>query len=251
MVVFLKSTKNGCFSEINQKWLFFRFFSVSLPQNCLRMKSEVKGIITGDIVNSSAIKGEEKIALIAEIERIGLKLSELVPLKIELFRGDSFQIQTDDPTEAIRLAILFRTALKSASPSEHEWDARVSVGIGSVDFVSEQIVVSDGEAFQLSGRGLDSIGKRRLAVATPWADVNGELSLTTAFADDIITGWSVNQARISYLKLSTGDTQKEIAREENITAQNVSKILVASRVSLITDYISRSEFIIKQKLNEL
>lgn len=88
---------------------------------------------------------------------------------MELYRGDSFQLLVEDPALAIYIAILLRAGLIYNTPdtSDGVWDARISVGIGSIDFISENIVTSDGEAFLLSSTQLDNIGKRRLAVKTP------------------------------------------------------------------------------------
>lgn len=212
----------------------------------------MKGIITGDIVGSSRIKGAERESLLKAITEIAADLSKEIPFGIEVFRGDSFQIQTVEPAESVRIAVLFRAALKAATPEQkrNTWDARISVGVGDVDYEGDRLAVSDGEAFRLSGRGLDEIGKRRLIVDTCWPDINDELSVSTAFADDIITEWSRVQADLSFLKLYLGKTQKEVVELTGRTQQSVSKILASSREVLISRYLKRCATIIGRKVEE-
>lgn len=212
--------------------------------------NEIKGIITGDIVDSSRIKGKERDTLLCELERIGVELTSQTPFKLDIFRGDSFQIETQQPEDTIRIAVLFRTALKAATPPNirHIWDARISVGIGKVDYEGERISLSDGEAYRLSGRGLDDIGKRRLSVETPWPEVNDELAVSTAFADAIISEWSRVQSAAAYLKIGKNFTQKEIAEATGKTQQNISKILASSQEELISKYLKRCKRVITEKV---
>lgn len=65
---------------------------------------------------------------------------------------------------------MIRAYLIGNAPEDEKngWDARISVGIGATEYKGESIVVSDGEAFRLSGRGLDNIEKKRLTITTCW-----------------------------------------------------------------------------------
>lgn len=88
---------------------------------------------------------------------------------MELYRGDSFQLLVEDPAMTTKIAILLRAGLIYHTPNKDAgmWDAKVSIGIGSIDFISDNIVTSDGEAFIYSGRQLDNMGKHRLSIRTP------------------------------------------------------------------------------------
>ena len=202
---------------------------------------KIKGVITGDIIESSAIHLKYRDFLLASIGKIADELSAIGPLKMEFFRGDSFQMVIDAPENAMKIAVLLRAGLKSHTPAESKkpWDARLSLGVGSISYHAEQIVLSDGEAFQYSGRELDEMGKRRLMVKTRWADVNEELRVNTAFADEVISSWSVPQSQAVYQALLYGTSQKELADKFHTSAQNVSKLLSAAKASLIQMYIDR------------
>lgn len=202
---------------------------------------KIKGVITGDIIESSAIQIEYRDLLVESIQRIANELMVIGSLKIEFFRGDSFQMVIDSPENAMKIAVLLRAGLKSETPKEFKkpWDARISLGVGTISYHANNIVLSDGEAFQYSGRELDEMGKRRLMVKTRWSEVNEELQVSTAFADEVITSWSVSQSQATYQVLLHNTPQKYIAQKFQKSAQNISKLLSAAKVNLIQTYIDR------------
>lgn len=202
---------------------------------------KIKGVITGDIIESSAIQIGYRDLLVESIQRIVKELMVIGSLKIEFFRGDSFQMVIDSPENAMKIAVLLRAGLKSETPKEFKkpWDARISLGVGTISYHANNIVLSDGEAFQYSGRELDEMGKRRLMVKTRWSEVNEELQVSTAFADEVITSWSVSQSQATYQVLLHNTPQKYIAQKFQKSAQNISKLLSAAKVNLIQTYIDR------------
>lgn len=131
------------------------------------------------------------------------------------------------------------------------WDARISLGIGQVQFMADSIVTSDGEAFQYSGRQLDTLNKmrQRIAIKTPWNDVDEELEVSTAFVDDIIKGWSSKQAGMIYLSLKTDMPKKNVAELIGTSVQNVRNVLSSAREPLIRKYIERYHTLITNHLN--
>ena len=202
---------------------------------------KIKGVITGDIIESSAIQIKYRDFLLKSIRGIADELSVIEPLRIEMFRGDSFQAVIDSPENAMKIAVLLRAGLKGHTPKECKkpWDARLSIGVGTISYHADNTVLSDGEAFQYSGRELDEMGKRRLVVKTRWADVNEELQVSGAFADEVISSWSVPQSQAAYQALLYNISQKEIAKKFQTSAQNISKLLGAAKVSLVQMYIDR------------
>ena len=207
---------------------------------------EIKAVITGDIVGSSQIKPEYRKAILERLNTMKNELQNISPFSMELFRGDSFQLLVQDPTQAAKIAILLRAGL--INKDNGMWDAKISLGIGEIEFLSDSIVTSDGEAFQYSGRQLDSMGKRRLAVKTPWEDINKELDVLTAFVDDIITGWSSKQAGMIYLILKADTPKKEVAEFIGTSVQNVRNVLSTAKETLVRAYINRYSEIINQNL---
>ena len=206
---------------------------------------KIKGVITGDIVKSSKIKAEHKDTLISVINELKTDVSSISNIDIEFFRGDSFQILVKEVENTLLVAILLRAKLRG-SQLEIKCDARISIGIGSVEYINPSVILSDGEAFRSSGRGLDEIGKKkRLVISTPWQTINSELAISTPFADDIISKWTKEQAEIIFISLLTDKTQKAISETLDKTAQNVSKLLNAAKEQLIKPYINRFVELIK------
>ncbi len=210
----------------------------------------IKGVITGDIIGSSKIKLEDRAQLLDCFYAMKDELQSISPFKMEIFRGDSFQLLVDKPEMAIMLAILLRAGFRHHTISKKEgiWDTKVSVGIGTVDFISNEIITSDGEAFQYSGRQFDKMGKQHLAIKTPWPEINEELAVSTPFADDIITRWSIKQAGMIYLSLIKNQSKKELAESIGTSAQNVGKILTSAKEGLMRNYIERSIKLIAAQL---
>ena len=208
---------------------------------------EIKAVITGDIVRSGQIELENRDLLIQALQEIVEGLQDKSPMTMELFRGDSFQIVVAKPEKSLEIASMIRAGLKSYTPADSTtvWDARIAIGIGTIDYQGDRIVTSDGEAFKLSGRGLDTMEKSRLTISTCWQEVNEELDAGLAFVDDLITGWSINQARAVFLSLGKGLSQANIASSIAKSQQNVSKTLTSAKDSLLVRFLNRFETIIK------
>ena len=123
-------------------------------------------------------------------------------------------------------------------------DTRVGVGIGRVSYRTEKVVESDGEAFQLSGRGLDELlktRKRRLLVRTPDADLNASLDVICAFLDEMVNAYSARQAEAMSLLLD-GMKQTEIAQRIGIGQSSVNQRIQSthwSAVEYALDYFER------------
>lgn len=126
----------------------------------------------------------------------------------------------------------------------------MAIGIGEVNFLKDSIVISDGEAFRLSGRDMDDIKKKKLSLRTRWEDINGEFKVSTAFADDIISKWTQAQAEVIYLSWLYNSTQKEIASRIGKSPQTISKILGSAKETLIKDYVERCQKLILKEMNQ-
>lgn len=201
----------------------------------------MNAVITGDIISSTSIPFEERKKLLEIFDKIVNDLQSLCELKCEIFRGDSFQILVEKAELALEVAVLIRAGLKMNTPENSKiiWDARVAIGVGEIEFIDDKVITSDGEAFKYSGRAFDELIKTNLTIKTRWDNINEELKLSTLFADDIISNWTEIQAFVVYKSLLLNKSQKEIADEQNKSAQNISKISVNAKEKLIRQYINR------------
>lgn len=209
----------------------------------------IRGVITGDVINSTSIPIEQRQMLLDAISSTMYKIKRDVPLEYELFRGDSIQVVVANPEKTLLVGILLRAGVKSMTPKDSDiyWDIRTSIGIGEVEFQADSIRISDGEAFRISGRGLDAMDKTTLIAKTPWQDVNEELDVTIPFVDDIVCCWTSSQARVVFPALLKHYTRKEIAIILGQSAQNVSKLLITAKEKLIRNSTDRFSKIINSK----
>lgn len=204
-------------------------------------------VITGDVVSSTSYRPDERDEMLAALRALPCVLAPIEEVRFEMFRGDGFQIGITNAIYSARIAIAIRSYLRSHKIDSRQLDARIALGIGSVEYVSEALSTCDGSAFRNSGRLLDQMRERRLEISTPWTDVDDELTLSTAFVDDIISSWTANQSKVELEALLTQKTHAEIAQGLNISRQMVDKSLRASKENLIKEYIKRFETLIAQK----
>lgn len=210
------------------------------------------GVITGDIVGSSEIlKAGDRDKLLKVMRdtvdeyNAALKFEEKTPVKLEITRGDSFQIISLYFFTLLDIAILLRSNLIAHSDNGIRWDARVSIGIGKEEYMADSVAESDGEAFHLAGQAFDNLRRnKRLAILTPDEDFNEELLVHSTFADDIISSWTQTQAHdfhfysIEIIK-DNNMTQNEIAVKLKKSPQALHRVLSSAKAQSIMLYIQR------------
>ena len=145
----------------------------------------MKGIITADVIGSTKMDPKRRSTLPELLDKLAEELQVISPLRLEMYRGDSFQVLVEDYEKAPLIAVLLRMGLMRKSIDEKQKiDARVSVGIGSVSYLADMLGKSDGEAFVLSGRAFERIGKKSLVVVTPDESLNAELAVYVTILDE-------------------------------------------------------------------
>lgn len=204
-------------------------------------------VITGDLVKSRTLNDKDRDYVLNNLKDAFNEISRGVlsidASPFEVFRGDSFQARIDNPEQSLLVVILIRAKLRSLirfrdmkQRSNYEtWDARISIGLGSISYISQKTIESDGEAFRNSGIILDQLkdNDERMGIKTPWKDVNDELVVSFSFADSIISKWSPSQAEAVYQYFLHRETQNIIAKELKISQPALLKRLKrASSVSL-------------------
>ena len=196
------------------------------------------GVITGDIVGSRKI--EDKAALIDGLHEVLEVLAQRFEAQGNIYRGDEFQVLLPTAGDSVLAAILIRSAIISRSHSKKQtWDARIAVGIGEIDNLRAKIIESSGEAFLLSGRGLDEIGKTgdRLCILTNSPEIDRQLALATRLVDDIISHWSHYSAQVAYLSLLYNESQLVLAKRLGRSQPTIHTRLATAKLELIRAYI--------------
>ncbi len=215
-------------------------------------------VITGDIVGSASIDIDERENLVRVLKESFGEINESIIKDVhstfEIFRGDSFQAVLRKPELSLIVSILIRARLRSENVNipvkKKNWDARLAIGIGDIEFSTDKTVESDGQAFLFSGRDLDNMKNtgKRLRILTPWDEVNAEMNVSLAFADSVISNWSKYQAQVFYYYLLKNEKQKELAERIKISQPAIHQRLVTGNVECIDLLRIRFENLISSKL---
>jgi hypothetical protein len=197
-------------------------------------------VLTGDVVNSSTLTSQENVGIQGKITGFG---HPSILMEARFYRGDSFQIAVK-PRDALWLALKFRTDIKRWKAYN---DIRISIGIGEVTEWTDNILLSNGKAFELSGKILDLLKDRSLniAVTSVYPELNDEMETHCFIADTFFREMTIAQANVVYYKLD-GYSQKEIGKILNISQPAVSKSLNAANWVAIEKLLKRYYQIIEK-----
>ncbi|MEN2282126.1 SatD family protein [Algoriphagus sp. SE2] len=217
------------------------------------IRRDIHAVITGDLVNSTAITKDYHDVLYRIADDI--QAYQLKDFKFDIYRGDSFQALVSDPNKALLISIIMRSGLRRYSNGTSiadAWDARVSVGIGEISSdPNGKLGQLIGEAFVRSGRGLETMKKEglRLKITTGEEQIDREFESTCPLADHIISRWTTSQAEAIYLSLLKGITQTEIGEELNQTQRVISKRLESGNLESLSNFFNRFKEIITWKFS--
>lgn len=171
-------------------------------------------IITADIVHSTQKEAIERKQFYHQIE-LGIQtIQSKYAFEYERNRGDEYQIRIKEIKNAGRIGILLKLWVKSIpSLKKEKNDIRVSVGIGTEDLTEKRIAESDGDAYLLSGRGLDHIKNAKQRFLIQSKDNNHEsLQMTSSLVDVLLDKMTSMQSIVVFYKL-LGYTEIEIAQK--------------------------------------
>lgn len=204
-------------------------------------------VLTGDIVRSTALSRAELDAVMADIGNSAVIFETLYPGSIigrpDAYRGDSWQIAMAVPRLSLRLAMYLRAGVIGGGLA----DTRISIGMGSGNaLVRERVSQSTGAAFLSSGRGLDGIGGRHMALAMPDAPSDtGALAGSVALLLDYVAAcWTPKQAGAARRVLENpGKPDADIAgaRMSDSERRNFTKLRNRANVDRILDVLSAFE----------
>jgi hypothetical protein len=174
-------------------------------------------IITADLVNSRAQQPQLWMTHLKTI----LNSFGSTPKNWEIYRGDSFQLETE-PQNALRTAIVIKAYLKYTA----NLDLRIAIGIGDKTYDSDAITSSNGTAFINSGTCFESLKKNLLAIKTVHVDLDNTLNLMFYLASFTFNNWTQTTAElIAYTLTHPNKNQKLLASHFETTQSNISQSL--------------------------
>ncbi|MEN3156919.1 hypothetical protein ABC502_00885 [Alkalimonas sp. NCh-2] len=179
-------------------------------------------VLTGDLVQSRAIKAEQYDSVLYQLEQLFASKAEAWALNYSFYRGDAFQLLLAKPQYGVRLAVCIRLTLLSLG-----LDCKISIGIGEVTNLRQDIKSATGPAFTLSGTGLDSLsGSQRLQLGCQWSELENILAVPVQLADAMLTKLTARQAEAVLLYLiNPGLAHEALAQKLGTSRANVTKLL--------------------------
>lgn len=210
------------------------------------------GVITGDIVDSTKIPLEMRPQLSKNLLLITSKIESFYKVQTKFYRGDSVQMIVDDPIDTLAVSFLMRSGVMSITPRREKplWDIRVSASVGDWELDDLDFAMSDGEAFRLSGRGLDNMKKNRIVFSSPWDSVNAEMAVCTAFFDVLASRWTKSQAQTVFEHILNPGSRSRLADTLDKSMQSVSRTLNTAGYVPIDLSIARFEQVISKMIHD-
>lgn len=212
-----------------------------------------RAVLTGDFVGSSRLSSEERRLLHSRFGDCTSQLEEAFGKQIlhrpEIVRGDSWQFAIGQPENALKIALFFRALIRISLPGERI-DSRIAFGFGQIDFIpGGEISSGDGQAYRLSGEGLDSLQKPfHMGLFFPPEShslLANSLDVIVKLLDREVRKWTEVQAE-SIAGALLGMTQQAIAVDwvrRNVTQQSVAQHLERagwSPIKIGLDFFKRS-----------
>jgi len=203
----------------------------------------LQAVLTGDIVNSTKLTTVNEKRILKQLKSI------LLPYKYEFYRGDSFQVYIKDAGEALRIALLCRTAAMAivADDNDTRSDIRISVGIATTRTPLKTLAAAKGDAFVLSGRAFDEITKtgKRLAIVTNNSIANTAFEVIADYINSVFSTITDKQATVIF-ELLSGRTQKKVADKLGKSRSTINQHVTAGRYYELERLLQQYENIVKQ-----
>lgn len=204
--------------------------------------AKLYAVITGDVIKSSEIEGYQD-RLKETLELFQKDYSNILPLAVDRYGGDSFQVLLSDYGPSLRASLYIYTKLASYKPQIH---VRMSIGIGEINGVpSERVSTGDGEAFRLSGPALEKLDSHQhltfqgTAPLFDWK-TNELLRGSMGLLSGLLIGLTPAQSEVLWYLLQ-GYTQVEIARKTNRAQQTISGIASVGNWRNIAGFVDSFE----------
>lgn len=178
--------------------------------------------ISADVVSSTTLSVDETIALKQRIESLFRILEDKYPgFWGRLIKGDYMECLLPSAKDALRVALLLKTCIKSFPLHDAEgkklfqtYGVRMAIGLGTMRIVDREQGIMDGDAIYLSGRTLNAISasNRQVTLLISATDKRMEPALRTVgvLVDALVNNATRRQCEVLYYKL-LAKSEQEIA----------------------------------------
>jgi hypothetical protein len=199
-------------------------------------------VVTGDVVASSALSPAQRDHLLDELQAASAAVAELLgpddlPLPVDIYGGDSWQMAIRHPARGLRAALLLRAhVLAHVDPDARmPVDTRLALAIGTVERAPRtRVSEGEGTAFRRSGRAVTELGDRRMAFAAEPDDPLADWDISFRLLDEIVRTWTAKQARAMTGSLRDWPQERIAALwSPTITQPSVANHLRAARADAV------------------
>ena len=148
----------------------------------------------------------------------------------ELHSGDFFQIEIENPEEALIKALEIKALIKKVTTSDitkktRTLDVRMALGIGEKTYSGKSISENNGPAYIYSSEKFDVLKKENVTISikTSWKNFDEEMNLYLKLVGTFMDKWTVSSAELVQIILNNPDiTQEEIGKQLGIKQNSVS-----------------------------
>lgn len=174
-------------------------------------------ILTADIINSRAVNSEIWLPKLKSF----LEEQQHKILNYQIYRGDSFQIETSIE-EALYIALCIKALIKSNAAI----DVRIAIGIGDKNYKGENLIESYGTAFINSGEAFELLKNDTLIIKTPFLDFDYYFNTLFKLLSFISNNWKpITSETLFYALTNQQLLQKELAHKLDKDTSTVNKAL--------------------------
>lgn len=181
-------------------------------------------VLTGDIIGSTDLSAAELFEIRQTLTDTDRALSaKLGAPHFDIHRGDGWQAVFTNRNMGLRVALVFRAAIRSRND---RYDTRIAIASGEEALETTDISSATSSTFVASGRALDAMPTDQFMAHA----AGGPHHATTLLADYISQGWTQAQARaiLPFMMPNTKPTQKDVANTLGISRQAVGQALDAA-----------------------
>ena len=206
------------------------------------MNKDKIGIITADIIESTEINFELRNALFSKFNE-GLDIvKKEYSTEYEWYRGDAFQVKSLKCVNSLKIILLVKFWIKSfEKEAKKSYDVRISLGIGKNELNQSQLSTSDGEAYRISGRNLDSIKSSKQTIIFDSNDSNSNaLKIESILLNAIIDNITPIQSKVLFYKIR-GFKEDEIAKQLDLAQSTINQHSNSGNWNAISKYLDYFE----------